>query len=188
MSLTQHAELSKAPDVEQEAASYRLTAGGEALLELHHLREQVFSAQLSAGRWDVVHARCRQPKDRPGEPPSGEQGWAIDPRDGCGQLWTPHRAEAERMARMHNRLVQKVDELASFGCDDPVRPDAGAEDALDQVLRRADDPGVAGDDLVQAVVELLDEATLSPAQSDRVERARKQALDRWSLSMRRAAG
>lgn len=186
MSLTQPAELNKARHVDQEpdASIFRLTEGGEAVLELQHLRDRVNRLLLSARQWDVVPARRWQPEGGEHYQPTEEEGWAIDPNDGCGYLWTPNRAEAERIAALHNELVGKVDELTFWRTDPRVAPSPGAEDALDRVLRRAGEPGIASDDLVQAVVELLDEAALSPAQSDRVDRSRKQALERWSLGRR----
>lgn len=50
---------------------------------------------------------------------------------------------------------------------------------LDRALVHVDRPGVTDDDLVQAAVELLDSAVLSPWHSYRVERARRRALARW---------
>lgn len=50
---------------------------------------------------------------------------------------------------------------------------------LDRALVHVDRPGVTDDDLVQAAVELLDGAVLSPWHSTRVDHARRRALARW---------
>ena len=56
------------------------------------------------------------------------------------------------------------------------------ERALDGALARMDLPAVSDQDLVQATVDLLEAAVLSPSQVAEVDRASRRALDRWRLT------